>query len=70
LPFDVIMVRQDVEAMIGEAFVLIDQPATNECPLVLVPTRLAGSTESDGQVEDWDIDLHESRHEHRRLAQV
>jgi len=70
LPFDVIMVRQDVEAMIGEAFVLIDQPASPECPLVLVPTRLAGSAESDGQVEDWDIDLSARRHDHRLLAQV
>jgi len=70
LPFDVIMVRQDVEAMIGEAFVLIDGPPSVDCPLVLVPTRLAGSTESDGQVEDWDIDLHTTRLEDRRTAQV
>ena len=70
LPFDVIMVRQDVEAMIGEAFVLIDRPPSTECPLILVPTRLAGSTESDGQVEDWDIDLHARRLEDKRLAQV
>ena len=60
LPFEVIMVRQDVEAMIAEAFALIDRPlSSNENPLILVPTRFAGAGESDGQVEDWDIDLHQ-----------
>jgi LacI family fructose operon transcriptional repressor len=70
LPFDVIMVRQDVEAMIGEAFVLIDRPLGTDCPLVLVPTRLAGLAENDGQVEDWDIDIPVGRHNHPRLSQV
>ena len=58
LPFEVIMVRQDVEAMIAEAFALIDRPlSSNENPLILVPTRIAGAGEIDGQIEDWDIDL-------------
>jgi LacI family transcriptional regulator, fructose operon transcriptional repressor len=69
LPFEVIMVRQDVEAMIAEAFALIDHPsAPGENPLIVVPTRLAGIGESDGQIEDWDIDLHTKTHHKNLLA--
>ncbi|MEP7239633.1 MAG: LacI family DNA-binding transcriptional regulator [Devosia sp.] len=68
LPFDVIMVRQDVEAMIAAAFALIDHPSDSaDCPLIMVPTRLAGVTESDGQVEDWDVDLHKRAHHDNSL---
>ncbi|MEO7223940.1 MAG: LacI family DNA-binding transcriptional regulator [Devosia sp.] len=63
LPFEVIMVRQDVEAMIAEAFALIDRPlSSSENLLILVPTRIAGAGESDGQIEDWDIDLNRKQH--------
>ena len=54
LPFDVTMMRQNVEALIAEGFALIDgfeNLATY--PLVLVPPSFAGVGELDGIEEDW-----------------
>jgi len=38
LPFDVTMMRQDVDAIISEAFALADNHDTAARPLVIVPT--------------------------------
>jgi LacI family fructose operon transcriptional repressor len=38
LPFDVTMLRQDVQKIISEAFALADSPDTSARPLVVVPT--------------------------------
>jgi len=53
LPFDVTMVRQNVEAMITEAFVLLDGHKANDNPLVVVPTSFGRPGEGDGAGRDW-----------------
>jgi LacI family transcriptional regulator, fructose operon transcriptional repressor len=54
LPFDVTMVRQNVEAMIAEGFNLIDHFEANPHGLVIVPTSFGTAGELDGPQEDWD----------------
>ena len=54
LPFDVTMVRQNVEAMIAEGFSLIDRYKIDENPVVVVPTTFGKVGELDGSQEDWD----------------
>jgi len=54
LPFDVTMVRQDVEVMISEGFALLDSYDVDLCPLVVVPTRFGKVGELDGVEEDWN----------------
>lgn len=54
LPFDVTMVRQNVEVMISEGFALIDGYNADHSPLVVVPTRFGKMGELDGAQEDWD----------------
>ncbi len=54
LPFDVTMVRQNVEQMISEAFALIDDYTPGRNPLVVVPTSFGKVGENDGAQEDWD----------------
>ena len=53
LPFDVTMVRQDVEVMIREGFALLDAYNVDFCPLVVVPTKFGKVGELDGVEEDW-----------------
>ncbi len=53
LPFDVTMVRQNVEVMIAEAFRLIDTYTPGEHPLVVIPTSFGQMGEQDGAQEDW-----------------
>jgi LacI family transcriptional regulator, fructose operon transcriptional repressor len=54
LPFDVTMVRQNVEAMIAEGFTLLDNYSLDASPLVVVPTAFGKTGEHDGAQEDWD----------------
>jgi LacI family transcriptional regulator, fructose operon transcriptional repressor len=54
LPFDVTMVRQNVEAMIAEGFGLMDDYEANRNALIVVPTSFGGRGELDGAEEDWD----------------
>ena len=54
LPFDLTMVRQDVEAMIAEGFAQIDAYIPGKNPLVVVPTMFGKIGERDGSEEDWD----------------
>jgi LacI family fructose operon transcriptional repressor len=54
LPFDVTMVRQNVEVMIAEGFGLIDSYEVGHSPLVVVPTSFGRMGELDGAQEDWD----------------
>ena len=54
LPFDVTMVRQNVEVMIAEGFALIDSFEANHNTLVVVPTSFGKMGELDGAQEDWD----------------
>jgi LacI family fructose operon transcriptional repressor len=54
LPFDVTMVRQNVELMIAEGFRLIDGYEPGQNPLVVVPTSFGRMGELDGVQEDWD----------------
>lgn len=63
LPFDVTMVRQDVEMMIGEGFALLDSYNVDFRPLVVVPTKFGKVGELDGVEEDWngDVDAVHSR---------
>jgi LacI family transcriptional regulator, fructose operon transcriptional repressor len=53
LPFDVTMVRQNVEAMIAEGFKLIESCEIGENPVVVVPTTFGRAGELDGAQEDW-----------------
>ena len=55
LPFDVTMVRQNVEVMIAEGFILIDSPQLPLHELVVVPTSFGKMGDHDGAEEDWDI---------------
>jgi LacI family fructose operon transcriptional repressor len=55
LPFDLTMVRQNVEALISEAFALLDRPKTSgPNPLVVVPTSFGRMGEREATEEDWD----------------
>ena len=54
LPFDITMVRQNVEAMIAEGFTLLDNYSVDASPLVVVPTTFGKSGEQEGTQEDWD----------------
>lgn len=54
LPFDVTMVRQNVEVMIAEGFALIDSYGADRNALVIVPTSFGKMGELDGAQEDWD----------------
>ena len=54
LPFDVTMVRQNVEVMIAEGFALIDNFESDRNALVVVPTSFGKMGELDGAQEDWD----------------
>jgi LacI family fructose operon transcriptional repressor len=54
LPFDVTMVRQNVEVMIAEGFALIDSFGGDRNALVVVPTSFGKMGELDGAQEDWD----------------
>ncbi len=54
LPFDVTMVRQNVEVMIAEGFALIDSFGVDRNALVVVPTSFGKMGELDGAQEDWD----------------
>jgi LacI family fructose operon transcriptional repressor len=42
LPFDVIMMRQDIESMIANAFALLDAPGPEPFPMIVVPPAFAG----------------------------
>ena len=55
LPFDVTMVRQNVEAMIAEGFTLLDNGGAEPFPLVVVPTSFGRAGSSDGPSGDWRI---------------
>lgn len=54
LPFDVTMVRQNVEVMVAEGFTLIDNFEANQHALIVVPTSFGKMGELDGAQEDWD----------------
>lgn len=58
LPFDVTMVRQDVQAMIAEGFALIDNPHADPKALIVVPTSFDKISDLDGALdgaaEDWN----------------
>lgn len=54
LPFDVTMMRQNVEVMIAEGFALIDSKGFDRDALVVVPTSFGKLGELDGTQEDWD----------------
>lgn len=54
MPFDVTMVRQNVEVMIGEGFRLIDEYKVGHTPLIVVPTTFGRAGELDGTQEDWN----------------
>ena len=54
LPFDVTMMRQNVEAMIAEGFTLIDSYESNRDTLVVVPTSFGKMGDLDGAQEDWN----------------
>ena len=54
LPFDVTMVRQNVEVMIAEGFALVDKPSLDHNALVVVPTSFGKMGELDGATEDWN----------------
>jgi len=56
LPFDVTMVRQNVEDMISNGFALIDNYNVDHSPLVVVPTKFGRAGELDGVEEDWTED--------------
>ena len=55
LSFEVTMVRQNVEAMIVEAFALLDAYKPSENPLVVVPTSFGRAGRGDGAGEDWRL---------------
>ena len=55
LPFDLTMVRQNVEFLISEAFALLDRQSTGgPNPLVVVPTSFGRMGEREATEEDWD----------------
>jgi LacI family fructose operon transcriptional repressor len=53
LPFDVTMMRQNVEAMVAEGFTLIDDYESNRDTLIVVPTSFGKMGDLDGAQEDW-----------------
>lgn len=54
LPFDLTMVRQNVEGLIAEAFALLENPNTGgPIPLVIVPTTFGKVGERESTEEDW-----------------
>jgi LacI family transcriptional regulator, fructose operon transcriptional repressor len=61
LPFDVTMVRQNVELMIAEAFTLIDTYGKDPTALVVVPTSFGKMGELDGAHEDWNASAKPAR---------
>jgi LacI family transcriptional regulator, fructose operon transcriptional repressor len=55
LPFDLTMVRQNVEVLISEGFALLDGDNTvGPNPLVVVPTSFGKMGERESTEEDWD----------------
>ena len=54
LPFDMTMMRQDVEKLIAEGFAQIDLFKVGHNPLIIVPPRFGKLGERDGSEEDWD----------------
>ena len=54
LPFDVTMVRQNVEVMVAEGFALIDSFRVGHNPVIEVLTHFATTGELDGAQEDWN----------------
>lgn len=55
LPFDLTMVRQNVEILIAEAFALLDgHTIGGPNPLVVVPTSFGKMGERESTEEDWD----------------
>ena len=56
LPFDVTMVRQDVEGLIAEVFACSTTTRRTATALVVVPTSFGRMGELDGAQEDWDED--------------
>jgi LacI family fructose operon transcriptional repressor len=54
LPFDITMVRQNVEVMIAEGFRLLDNYSASRDMLVVVPTSFGRMGELDGTQEDWN----------------
>ncbi|MDR5782527.1 LacI family DNA-binding transcriptional regulator [Caballeronia sp. LZ065] len=54
LSFDVTMLRQDVEAIIAEAFALADQYDSASRPVVVVPTRFGTIFEEAEQTREFD----------------
>ena len=58
LSFEVTMVRQNVETLISEAFVLLDAYRIGgPNPLVVVPTSFGKMGERESTEEDWDGDV-------------
>jgi LacI family fructose operon transcriptional repressor len=54
LPFDLTMVRQNVEVLISEAFALLDHyDDAGPSPLVVVPTSFGKMGERESTEEDW-----------------
>jgi LacI family fructose operon transcriptional repressor len=60
LPFDLTMVRQNVELMIATGFELIDDPGPDRNRLVVVPTSFGRTGELDGSIEDWSEREHQT----------
>ena len=59
LPFDLTMVRQNVEMLISEAFSLLDNHTIGGSnPLVVVPTAFGKMGERESTQEDWDGSRH------------
>jgi LacI family fructose operon transcriptional repressor len=54
LPFDVTMLRQDVQTMISEAFILSEKNDSADRSLVLVPTGFGKMFEEDEQTKEFD----------------
>ena len=61
LPFDITMVRQNVEILISEAFALLDSHNVGDPnPLIVVPTSFGKMGERETTEEDWDDDVQAS----------
>jgi LacI family fructose operon transcriptional repressor len=56
LPFDVTMLRQDVQTIISEAFALIDSPDTSVHPLIMVPPDFGQMFDEDEQTIKKEYD--------------
>jgi LacI family fructose operon transcriptional repressor len=54
LPFDVTMLRQDVQKIISEAFALTDNYDPTDRSLVLVPTGFGNMLEEAEQTKEFD----------------